>query len=239
MSRTESYPLVGALKGDQFKPTVILFTAPLLMLVWRCFGSPEYYQESIAPWLGLPKEQGVEAAFYHFGSCFVLFAIVPALIVNFVFREHLADYGVQLGDRVRLVRSLAVMIPGIVLLAYLVSKSPAMAEYYPINRTAHSSPGMFGMHACMYALYYLGWEFYFRGFMQCGLRDKLGTINALGIQVIASTLLHIGKPNGEVFGAIVGGVLWWHFLHRTRSLLPGIVQHFVLGLALDFFICYG
>ena len=238
MNRTESHPLAAALTGDQFKPTVILFSAPLLMLTWRCFGSTEFYLQRLAPWLDLQGDPTVGAAIYYFGSCFVLFAIIPALIVKVVFRERLADYGVQIGDRVRLVRSLLIVVPGMVLASYLLSKLPAMVEVYPINRNAGTSPSTFGVHACTLALFYLGWEFFFRGFVQCGLRDKLGTVNALGVQVIASTLLHLGTPWVENFAAIAGGILWGIFVFRTRSLLSGFVQHFLLGLSLDYFICY-
>ncbi len=74
--------------------------------------------------------------------------------------------------------------------------------------------------------------------MQCGLQDKLGTVNAMGIQVIASTLMHIGKPWPELFGAITGGILWGVLVLRTRSLFSGLIQHFLLGLSVDLFICY-
>ena len=107
-----------------------------------------------------------------------------------------------------------------------------------INRNAGTSPSTFGVHACTLALFYLGWEFFFRGFMQCGLRDKLGTVNALGVQVIASTLLHLGTPWVENFAAIAGGILWGILVFLTRSLLSGLVQHFLLGLSLVYFICY-
>ena len=56
--------------------------------------------------------------------------------------------------------------------------------------------------------YYLGWEFFFRGFMQFGLRGALGDWNAILVQTLASCLIHIGKPAGEIYGAIVAGLLW-------------------------------
>ncbi|MEE8452049.1 MAG: CPBP family intramembrane glutamic endopeptidase [Thermoguttaceae bacterium] len=112
-----------------------------------------------------------------------------------------------------------------------------LAEY-PVNKSAANSPAMFGLHACTYALFYPGWEFHFRGFLQFGLRGRLGLINAILIQVMASSLLHIGKPPAETFAAIGGGVVWGVIAHRTQSLLPGLLQHFLLGIALDYFICY-
>lgn len=106
MNRTEPGPLAAALTGDQFKPTVVLFTAPLIVLTWKHFGSTEFYVQRLAP-------------------C-------------------------------------------VVLVAYLASEAPAVVEEYPINRKAGTSPGMFGVHACTYVLFYLGWDSFSEGSCRAG-----------------------------------------------------------------------
>ncbi len=235
-------PIVGALRGDQFRPTVILLVSPLLMLAWKYYGSLEFFHRLLERWprLDLFSDPPATAAVYHFTMCFVLLGLVPALLVKLVFRQRLADYGVQLGDRARTVRSFLVLAPVFVLVAYLSSGDPAIQGEYPINRSADlGRPAVFGLHACTYLLFYLGWEFHFRGFLQFGLREKLGETNALLIQVMASSLLHIGKPDTETFASILGGILWGLLALRTRSLLSGLLQHFLLGITLDWFICYG
>jgi membrane protease YdiL (CAAX protease family) len=63
-------------------------------------------------------------------------------------------------------------------------------------------------YSLFYLLYYLGWEFFFRGYMQFGLRRRLGDWNAILIQTLASCLLHIGKPDTEIFSSILGGIVW-------------------------------
>ena len=47
------------------------------------------------------------------------------------------------------------------------------------------------------------------------------------------------KPTFETYASIAGGTLWGYLAFRTRSLLSGLMQHFLLGPALDWFICYG
>jgi membrane protease YdiL (CAAX protease family) len=220
------HPLLAAFRGEQFKPTVILLVSPLLMLTWHYFGAPEAWHD---PAVG---------AVYSFLACLLLLGVVPALIVKLVFRERLADYGVQLGNRVLSVRSFLLLAPACVLAAYLASCDPATRQVYPINKSAGSSPGAFGLHAITYLLFYVGWEFHFRGFLQFGLRDRLGAANALLVQVMASSLLHIGRSGVEAFAAVGGGILWGVIAYRTRSLLSGLLQHFLLGIALDWFICY-
>ena len=111
-----------------------------------------------------------------------------------------------------------------------------MLGKFPINPQAGASAGSFAVHAATYLLFYLGWEFYFRGFMQFGLRQALGDVNTVLVQVLASALLHIGGPASEVYGAIFGGMLWGMLAFRTRSLLSGLVQHYFLGVSLDWFL---
>lgn len=231
-------PVAGAVRGEQFKPTLILLSSSVLMISWWYFGSLKFYQEWLSPHVVLWGDPAATAAAYNFASCFLLLGVAPALIVKFVFHEKLGDYGVQLGDRVRTVRCFLILAPLFVLIGYMASSSPAVLAQYPVNTSAGSSPTMFGFHACTYLLFYLGWEFCFRGFIQFGLRDSLGAVNALLVQVMASALLHIGKPTSETYGAILGGILWGMLAYRTRSLLAGMLQHFLLGLSLDWCICY-
>ncbi|MBN2474841.1 MAG: CPBP family intramembrane metalloprotease [Pirellulales bacterium] len=236
--RPSLLPVIDAFRGDQLKPTIVLSTSVLLMLTWKYFGSPETYRDHLASWLPAGANEAAGAAAYSFVAAFLLLGVVPVLIVKLAFRERLADYGVQGGDRRGTILSFLILAPCFMLVAYLSSGDPAIRAEYPVNRSAGLSPPMFAFHACTYALYYLGWEFHFRGFLQFGLRGKLGDVNALWVQVMASSLLHIGKPSMETFGAIAGGVLWGALAYRTRSLLSGLLQHFLLGITLDWCICY-
>ena len=228
--------LIDLARGPQGKPAIILFCSTVLMTAWWHFGSPQFYLRHF-PTSG--SGPSAAPAIYCFASCFVLLGVIPALIVKLGFRESLADYGVQLGNRVRTIRSFLILAPFFVLGAYLSSSNASIAAYYPINRVACNSPETFAVHAFCYLLYYLGWEFHFRGFLQFGLRDSFGGGSALLVQVMASTLLHLGKPDIETFSAILAGVFWGWLAYRTRSLLSGLGQHYLLGISLDFFVCRG
>lgn len=232
-------PFQEAFQGKQFKPTIILLVSPLLLVTWKYFGSPEYYLEALAPRLALFNDPAAAAAVYSFFSALLLMAVAPALVVKLVFRENLADYGVGLGDRARTVRSFLMMAPVLIIAAYVASRNAEIVNYYPINKSAGASSSMFGLHACTYLAFYLGWEFHFRGFLQYGLRDSLGSTNAVLLQVLASVLFHIDRPGIETFAAILAGIYWGMLAFRTRSLLSGLLQHALLGIALDWFICYG
>ena len=228
-------PIVDGIGAKRRKPFIILAYSTVALLIWKYFCSPAFYIENLSGLGFVPGDANAAAAIYSFLACFVLMGIVPALIVKLVFREKLADYGLSLGNIKRTVRTFLVMGPLFALGGFLASKNAAVAEYYPINPHAAD---MFGLHVLTYLLYYAGWEFCFRGFMQFGLRRQFGDANAILIQTMASSLLHIGTPDTEAFGAILGGIIWGLVAFRTRSILSGYLQHSLLGITLDWALCH-
>ena len=241
MSETESFSFFpAAYRGRQLKPTIILLTSLLLSLIWWYFGRFRFYDKHLAARFVLWDDVETTGALYTFVNCFILLGVIPALIVKRVFHENLADYGVQFGDWRRTVRSFLMFAPLFVLAAYIGSRKPDVVDFYPINKNAGDSPTMFGFHAVTYLLLYMGFEFHYRGFIQFGLKDSIGQINALLVQVTTSTMIHLdpSKPANETFGSIFCGFLWGTIAFRSQSLLSGMLQHFLLGLSLDYFICF-
>jgi uncharacterized protein len=223
--------------GEARKPTVILLVAPLLLTTFKYYGSKSFYLSELADKVALFNDAARTAELWHFGSAFLLMGVVPALVVKLVFREALADYGVQRGDTCFSLKALLVLLPVMVALTYLNARVPEFRAEYPFDHGAGSSSAAFVSHAGTYLLYYMGWEFFFRGFMQFGLRGALGDWNAILVQTLASCLIHIGKPAGEIYGSIAAGLLWGLIVFRTRSLWAVLVMHWALGVSLDFFIC--
>ena len=229
-------PVFDAFRGTQLKPTLILLSSPVLMLVWKYYGSPEFLAGQFA---GAGSDGRVLGAVGSFLSCFVLLGVLPALAVKLVFRERLRDYGVGLGIPLFTFRTFGIAAPLFLLAAYRASMTPEILAKFPINPQAGASATMFALHAATYFLFYVGWEFHFRGFLLFGLRSSIGDANAVLVQTMASALLHIGSPASETFGAVLAGLLWGALALRTRSLLSGLGQHYMLGIALDAFICFG
>lgn len=218
------------------KTTIVLLAATFLGILFRYFGSKPFYFHSVASSFVLGGNRELTAGLYHFGSAFVLFGLVPALIVTLVFREPLAKWGVQAGDLSWGWKAFAVVTPVMVGLSFFASRDPEFLAEYPLNRAAADGPLAFAFHAAAYLLFYAGWEFGFRGFVQFGLRDRLGDWNAILVQTLASSLLHVGKPFGETAGAVLGGLVWGVVAFRSRSLLVPLLTHWLLGLSLDLFI---
>jgi membrane protease YdiL (CAAX protease family) len=170
-------------------------------------------------------------------AAFFLMGVFPMLIVKFVFREKLSDYGVGWGDRARTLRSFLMLAPILFALGWVSGLGDAGRAFYtvyPYNPAAGVSWNALILHTISYfCLYYFAWEFMFRGFLLRGLAPTTGFSTAVWIQVVISTALHFGHPASETFGCIAGGLLWGFLALRTRSIFAGWGQHALLGIALD------
>ena len=232
-----SFSLSGLFSGEHRKPTLILLLTPALLTTFKYYGSKQFYLEHLQSFL-VAGNADWSAALYVFISSFVLFGIVPILIIRYFFREPLSAYGLQWGNVSFGLKAVAVLGFVYVLSAYPSSRMPDFLAEYPVFRGAGHSVQTFLLHALSYLLFYLGWEIYFRGFMQFGLRSSFGDWNAILVQVLASCLVHIGKPSGEIYSSILGGLIWGLLAFRTRSIAYGVATHWILGVSLDFFIVW-
>lgn len=234
----EDHPARALVAQPQRKATIIILLSSWLSCFWFYFGRAGFYREHLADRFALWDDPQITAEVYTYLCAFVLLGLIPALVVKFVFRERLADYGVRLGNLRRGAAMFLAFGPFFLLGSWFAAHMPVYQATYPIGGIRPVSAGMFAFHAAAYFVFYMAWEFHFRGFIQAGLREPMGAINGLLVQVIASCLLHLGKPPGETFGSIFAAVLWGVFALRTRSLLTGLLMHAMLGIVLDFLILF-
>jgi membrane protease YdiL (CAAX protease family) len=234
-----SLSLRGFFSGENRKPTLILLWAPVALTIWRYYLAGGLFRGHPAWPAGLLLRSAEASELASYLSSFALLGLVSLAFVGLVFREPLSSYGLALGDWRFGLKALAVMAPVMVVLSALASRSPAFLAQYPISRAVCASVPAFLVHAAAYLAYYVGFEIFFRGFIQFGLRERLGDWYAILVQTALSCLVHIGKPSGEIFGASVGGLAFGIVAFRSRSLLYVVVAHWVLGVALDLFICLG
>jgi membrane protease YdiL (CAAX protease family) len=129
------------------------------------------------------------------------------------------------------------VLPVAVVGTYASSLDADVGKAFPLNPAAGQSTSWFAMHAVAYMSFYVGWEFYFRGFMQRALSPVHGLVAAVLIQTIASSLGHLGRLPEEMFASILGGLFWGWLAYRTRSIVSGMLQHALLGIGLDAFLC--
>ncbi len=215
---------------------VLLLSAPVLLTIYRYHAYPGFFTPDFD--FGLPADQNL--AINQFIRFFGLFFVLPALYVKLVMKRPLTDFGLGLGDIKTGLKILAFLVPVAVLVTYLGSFKPDVRSEYPLAHSLLTDQSHLIYYELAYIVfYYIAWEFYFRGVLLFGLKDRFGVINAILIQTISSCLVHIGKPESEIIGSILAGIIFGIIAYRTRSIWYVFILHILLGVLTDLFIIYG
>lgn len=211
-----------------YKLTFFLGVAVLVQIAYWYLGSP-------GPSLLHGAPRTLETAARNIGWAVTLLLLLPAGLLYALGEQERVPLGLgrwRLGLPLTFVLGLAAAG-----LMYLGSADAALQGTYP---WAGSWPGRSLPHlmawATLYALYYLAFEFFYRGFMLWVLRDHWGLSAAIWTQTLLSTLIHLGKPPAETLAAFPAGFLFAFLALRTRSLVWPILLHLTIGLATDAFI---
>ena len=203
---------LGGLQLDT-RLTVIVVVSTLLLIL-------EYYHNwfpdsATFGWLSLNEIERL-----------VYFLLIPLLIIRYGFRDAIADYGFRVGDWRLGLKYTLILCAAASPLLYLVTQLPSMQGYYQ-----QPSPDPWAI-LINNAVYYLGWEFLFRGFMLFGLLEVIGP-SAVLLQAVPFTLMHLGKPEIEILSCIFGGTLFGWVAWRTRSFFyPFLIHLFVSTLVI-------
>jgi membrane protease YdiL (CAAX protease family) len=176
----------------------------------------------------------------YFLAFFILLMAVPCLLVALAASEPwavLASFGWTFGQAGRGLAFAAAGLPLAVLAGFIGSRDPEMQKMYPFAKTACADARTFAGYELAYLLlYYLPWEFVFRGVLFLPLVPAVGLIPALAIQTTISTLLHIGHPDTEVFAAAGAGLVFGAIAYATGSFFYTFILHAATGIAADTFL---
>jgi len=217
---------------------VMLLSAPVLLTLYRYHGYPEYFF-SYFPQFVTRTDGDLYARAWQFVVFFVLMFVVPVLYVKLVMKRPLSDFGFGPGD-IKWGSKWLITIPLLVVpLIYISSKMPDIRSEYPLAKSLLSDQSHLMLYELGYIIfYYIAWEFFFRGFLLFGLKERFGAFNAVLIQTISSCLVHIDKPEGEIIGSILIGVLFGMIALRSRSIWWVFLLHISIGVLTDLFIIY-
>lgn len=169
---------------------------------------------------------------YWAGVCFVSYFLIPALFVVAVLREKLSSYGLTLKGTLKHMWVYLLMFSVILPLVYLVSASPAFQQQYPFYGAAARNPLGFWVWELAYAVQFLSLEFFFRGFLLHGTKERFGAYSVM-VMVVPYCMIHYGKPMPETFGAIIAGTVLGLLSLRTGSIILGFMIHVSVALTMD------
>jgi membrane protease YdiL (CAAX protease family) len=227
------------------EPVVIISGASALLIISHYQGSTAFFRSTFGKDLGAHPASAVLPYFWWFGMSVVLYLVAP-LAISWVTRGSFTRrYGLGLGDwRAGLALSglfLAVMVPAV----WAVAGTKMFAGAYPLaGQGAYSlklagttaverSLGLFALYEAAYFLYFVGWEFLFRGWMLNGLLPRFGRGGAILIQTAPFALMHLGKPEVEALGSILAGIALGILALRTRSFWYGALLHGFIAVWMD------
>lgn len=178
-------------------------------------------------------------AWWVFVSMFFYF-VVPFVLIRFVFRRELGEFGisfrVEKGFWKLLAVSVAVMLP----LVYLMSLTNGFSSKYPFLKVYNGEPYFSRtllIWEIIYFLQFFGLEFFFRGFLVHSLKRSLG-IYSIFVMMVPYCMIHWGKPLPETFAAILAGLYLGWLSYKNGNIWMGLVLHCIVAFSMDIMALY-
>lgn len=209
-----------------FKTVFILVSVAVITFLSIEFGSPSFYIRNFG------TDKFDSRIYWFLADGFIMF-LIPALIIRFVFKEKLSAYGFQWGDRKFGLATSAVFLAFMLIVVWIVSGTKEFSTAYPQGgKKAGASVSIFILYETCILIYMLGWEFFWRGYLLFGLRQKFGYYSVF-IQMIPFFILHKGKPELELFASIFAGIILGVQALRSNSFIYCWLVHWIVMVAID------
>ena len=215
----------------------IIFTI-LILFIYCYFGSFSFFEKTF------PQTQDLHfwKIIYHNLMAFVLFFVFGTIYNKFILKETLKSSNLQKGNT-----KLGLIIIGIAtlivpLIALSTNLDAEMSSTYPlIDFNTYFEWWQILLYFASYIMYYIGWEYLFRGLLLKGSLEHIGPLGAILVTTLISALIHtsiggFGKPMLETLSAIPAGLIFGYIAYRTDSIYYTIYVHALIGILTDIFI---
>jgi len=161
-------------------------------------------------------------------SSLLYFAVFPILVIIFFLRRNPLDYGLRWGNVGVWGRYIGIFCLIAAPVLFFTTFSPEFQKYYKIENFNLVS------YVLITSATLFGSEFFFRGFLIFGLKDKLKETSIL-IQMIPFVMVHFGKPELEKISTIITGILFGYVVYRGKSFWPAFIIHMFINI---FFVAW-
>ena len=125
----------------------------------------------------------------------------------------------------------AFIIVPVIIIAATTEKFQNTYPFFKFNPFIHSWQ-QFAIWETGYMFQFVAVEFFFRGFLLFSLARFIGPY-AVYVSVIPYCMIHFGKPLPETIGAIIAGIVLGKMALASKSILPGILIHCLVGCLMD------
>ncbi len=231
-------PLRGELKAfgqalralDRQTATVLTLAAALAM-AHSLWGTRKFFRRELADVVGLPAD-GLWPEVYSDLTQVLVGFVIPVAVLALFFRRKPAEMGLGLGDWRLALGIAAIYAPLVAVGCWLLSSTAPFMDKYPGFSGSKDSWMIFAGYQLSMIIYWIGWEYIWRGFVLFGTRHTLGVF-AIFVQMIPFALLHIRKPPVEAFLSIPGALLLGVVVWRCRSFWIAVPIHAFQMLMID------
>ena len=163
----------------------------------------------------------------------VTLLLVPMALLRWV-GVRPAEAGLRVGDaRFGLSAVAALALIAVPVLVLASGDATLQAAYPWAGAWAGERWATLAAWAAVYALYYVSFEFFYRGFVLHVARASWGAAAGIWLQVAMATLVDLGKPLPEMIAAAPASLVFGVIALRSRSVLYPALLHWVIGLTLD------
>jgi membrane protease YdiL (CAAX protease family) len=165
-----------------------------------------------------------------------LFLVFPWLIVRFLLKENLNDFGISAGNLKRGVSLSVIFVLVFVFLNYFLVSKTGFRNQLQIYTPSLASFWIFLWFQLVVSLpSHFSWEFFFRGFLHMGLEKKIGKYAVL-FQALAQTLLYARSSWAVIFligsSALAAGLV----ARQSRSIYYSFVSMWIISVCLDIMV---
>jgi membrane protease YdiL (CAAX protease family) len=164
----------------------------------------------------------------------LFYFVLPVALIKIIFRENLSAYGLKWKGAFKDIRLYLLMLCIMIPLVLYFSSTQSFQSRYPFYelRAGEKLFPEFMTWEIIYFMQFFALEFFFRGFMVHGLKNRFGFYSVF-VMVIPYCMIHFGKPFPETLAAIIAGVVLGILSLKSRSILLGVLIHFSVALTMD------
>ncbi len=174
--------------------------------------------------------------FLGFGGTFLSLFVIPAIFIKKWDHTPFSHLGSQFGIKKKLGVYMVVLALFFLPLLYIGSSDIGLIQTYPLSKDSLQSWQFFLFYECCYILlYYVPYEFFFRGILHFKLSKSWKLWQTILYVTILTTLLHATKPISEIIGAAIAGILFGLIAHKTKSWYWVFLLHIIIGISTDIF----
>lgn len=222
-----------AWRSEDTVPVLVLAAVTLLFVLFHYFGREGHTLRFVSTELP-DNERQAHAVLLERAVGFIALGVVPAGL-TLLLPGGLEAHGVGLG---RAAPSLA-LLAVVMLVAVPITRKTSMGQGpegpLPRVRMRRWDTRFKVLNVGSHALYLLGYEYLFRGFLLFTMAEWVGAWPAIAITTLAYVYAHLHKHAGETLGSVAFGVALAAATLASGSILAAWVAHTLVAVTGDVF----